>query len=72
VRSAPLPASPFRTVADDQQLRLYETVVLANSKREAIAKGKALYDLNGLAEFSLGDSGEEPWHAQYLDREVRS
>jgi hypothetical protein len=51
---------------------MYETAVLANSEREAIAKGKALYDLNGLAEFSLCGGGEEPWHAECIDREGRS
>jgi hypothetical protein len=66
------PAATRRYVVGFKSWTVYETVVLASSEREAITKGKALYDLNGLGEFSVSDGGEEPWHARYLDREVRS
>jgi len=66
------PAATRRYVVGFSSWTVYEAIVLASSQREAIAKGKALYDLNGLAEFSVSDSGEEPWHAQCLGLEVRS
>lgn len=66
------PAATRRYIVGFESWTMYETIVLASSKREAIAKGKAMYDLNGLAEFSLSDHANEPWHAQYLDREVQS
>lgn len=50
----------------------HETVLFAGSEQEAIAKAKAIYGMNGLAGFSIGDSGEEPWHARCLDREIQS
>jgi hypothetical protein len=51
---------------------VYEAVVLAANESEAIAKGKALYDLDGLGGFTVNDGGEEPWHARYLDQEAHS
>ncbi|MCP2056801.1 hypothetical protein [Bradyrhizobium diazoefficiens] len=36
----------------------YETLVLASSEHEAIAKGKAIYGLAGLGDFSFSDCGE--------------
>ena len=66
------PAATRRYIVGFKGWTMYETVVLANSESEAIAKGVALYHLDGLAGFSLGDSGEEPWQARYLDGEVRS
>jgi hypothetical protein len=66
------PAAKRRYVVGFESWTLYEAIVFAGSEREAIAKGKALYDLNSLADFSVSDSGEEPWHAQPLDQEVRS
>jgi len=50
---------------------VYETIVLASDRYEAIAKAKALYDLNGLGEHSPCESGQNQWRAQYLDEEVR-
>ena len=66
------PAATRRFIVGFSSGTMYEAIVLASSKREAIAKGKALYDLNGLGDFSVSNSGEEAWHAQYLDREVQS
>ena len=66
------PAAPRRYIVGFASWTMYEVIVIANNKREAIAKGKALYDLNGLGEFSVSDFGEERWHAQFLDREVQS
>lgn len=66
------PAASRRYIVGFESWTMYETIVLANSKREAIAKAKALYDLNGIGEFSVSDSGGEPWHAQFLDRGVQS
>ena len=66
------PAATRRYVVSFESWTTYETIVLAKDEREAIAKGKALYDLNGLADFSVSDSGEEPWHARILEREARS
>ncbi|MFQ3454130.1 hypothetical protein PMN64_12545 [Bradyrhizobium sp. UFLA01-814] len=65
------PAATRRYAVGFRSWTLYQTVVLASSEHEAIAKGKALYDLNGLAEFSVSDSGEEPWHARILEQEAR-
>lgn len=65
------PASSRRYIVGFESWTVYQTVVLAKSKDEAIAKGKALYDLNGLGEFSVSDGAEGPWHAQHLDREGR-
>jgi hypothetical protein len=50
---------------------VYETTVLASDRYEAIAKGKALYDLNGLGEYSPGDSGQDRWRTQCIDEEVQ-
>jgi hypothetical protein len=36
----------------------YEPLVLASSEHEAIAKGKAIYGLAGLGDFSFSDCGE--------------
>ncbi|MGY3238091.1 hypothetical protein ACVWZ4_001252 [Bradyrhizobium sp. USDA 4472] len=44
--------SPFVTDA------AMSPAVLAKNEREAITKGKALYDIDGLADFSVNDSGE--------------
>lgn len=51
---------------------MYEVVVLATSEEEARAKGRALYEANGLAEFTFGASGAEAWRARCLDVEARS
>jgi hypothetical protein len=45
------PASTRRYIVGFESWTMYEAVVLASSKRETIAKGKALYNLNGLREF---------------------
>ncbi|WP_050385847.1 hypothetical protein [Bradyrhizobium pachyrhizi] len=66
------PAATRRYAVGFKSWTVYEVVVFATSMREAIAKGKALYDLNGLADFSVRDASEEPWHAQCMGLEVRS
>jgi hypothetical protein len=63
------PAATRRYAVGFESSTAYEAIVLANSKHEAIAKGKALYDLNGLAEFSVSNSNED-WHARELDGEM--
>ena len=66
------PAATRRYLVGFQSWTMYETIVLARNEREAIAKGKALYDLNSLADFSVSDSGEEPWQARIHNQEARS
>ncbi|MET4493552.1 hypothetical protein [Bradyrhizobium sp. LA7.1] len=66
------PAATRRYVVGFESWTKYQTVVLASNKQVAIAKAKALYDLNGLGDFSISDGGEEPWHARYLGTEVQS
>ncbi|MCK1449601.1 hypothetical protein IVB36_01395 [Bradyrhizobium sp. 35] len=65
------PAATRRYVVGFESWTMYETIVLAGNEHEAIVKGKALYDLNGLADFYVSETGAEPWHAQYLDDKVQ-
>lgn len=63
------PAARRRFAVGFESWAAYEAIVLANSEHEAIAKGKALYDLNGLAEFIVSNSTEK-WYARELDGEA--
>ncbi|MET4232622.1 hypothetical protein ABIA85_005911 [Bradyrhizobium sp. LA6.10] len=45
---------------------LHETVVLATGKREAIAKAAAMYQLNGLAEFTTSAEHAIDWNAELI------
>ena len=65
------PAATRRYIVGFARRLAFEIVVLANSKREAIAKAKAIYGLDGLGEFTLTND-REPWHAECLDKEARS
>lgn len=51
---------------------LYETVVLASNKREALAKAIALYNATGLLEFTTNVSGIDGWKAEFVGTEVQS
>jgi hypothetical protein len=51
---------------------LYETVVLASNKREALAKAIALYNANGLLDFTTNVSGADGWEAEVVGTEVQS
>jgi hypothetical protein len=47
-------------------------VVLATNKREALAKAIALYNANGLLDFTTNTSGEDGWEAEFLGMEAQS
>jgi hypothetical protein len=66
------PAATRRYIVRFTDWAVYETVVLATSKREALAKAIALYDANGYREFTRDTTGTDGWHAQRLGTEVRS
>lgn len=66
------PAATRRYTVSFESCTLYHTIVLAGSESEAIAKAKALYDLNGAGEFSNTASSTEAWQAECLDGEVQS
>ncbi len=46
---------------------LYETVVLADSEGDAIAKAQALYHTDGLGAFAFKTVGDEGWEAEILE-----
>jgi hypothetical protein len=66
------PAATRRYVVRFTDWALYETVVFATNKREALAKAIALYDANGYLEFTRDTSGVDGWHVHRLGTEVRS
>ena len=66
------PAATRRYIVRFTDWTLYETVVLATNKREALAKAIAMYNADGLLNFTTNVSGEDGWHAEYLGMEVRS
>jgi hypothetical protein len=66
------PAAPRRYIVRFTDWTLYETVVLANNKREALAKAIALYNANGLLDFTTNTSGEDGWEAEFLGMEAQS
>lgn len=49
---------------------VYETFVLASSEANAITKGQALYNTDGLGDCTAGSGEGESWYAQSLDEEV--
>jgi hypothetical protein len=66
------PAASRRYIVRFTDWTVYETVVLANNEREALAKAIALYNANGLLHFTTNHSGEDGWQAEYLGAEVQS
>jgi hypothetical protein len=66
------PAVTRRYVVRFTDWAVYETVVLANNEREALAKAIALYNADGLLQFTTNHCGEYGWHAEYLGTEVQS
>lgn len=46
---------------------LYETVVLADSEDDAIAKAQALYYADSLGAFTFKAVGDEGWEAEILE-----
>ncbi|WP_213290542.1 hypothetical protein [Bradyrhizobium sp. sGM-13] len=66
------PAATRRYVVRFTDWTLYETVVLASNKREALAKAIALYNANGLLDFTTNVSGVDGWEAEFLGMEVQS
>jgi hypothetical protein len=66
------PAATRRYVVRFTDWTVYETVVFANSKREALAKAIALYNANGLLDFTTNASGEDGWEAEFIGTEAQS
>lgn len=66
------PAATRRYAVRFTDWTVYETVVLANNEREALAKAIALYNADGLLHFTTSHSCEDGWHAEYLGTEVQS
>jgi hypothetical protein len=66
------PAATRRYIVRFTDWAVYETVVLATSKREALAKAIAWYDANGYMEFTRDTCGVDGWYAHRLGTEVRS
>jgi hypothetical protein len=57
------PAATRRYIVPFTDWTLYETVVLASSKRDALAKAIALYNATGLPEFTTSSSELDGWDA---------
>lgn len=66
------PAATRRYVVRFTDWTVYETVVLANNEREALAKAIALYNADGLLHFTTNHCGEDGWHAEFLGTEDQS
>ncbi|MGJ4925967.1 hypothetical protein ACQR1I_11660 [Bradyrhizobium sp. HKCCYLS2038] len=66
------PAATRRYTVQFEDWTVYEATVFASTATEAIAKAKAIYSLNGLAEFSTVERGDALWRARCLDEEVPS
>lgn len=66
------PAATRRYIVRFTDWTVYETVVLANNEREALAKAIALYNADGLLHFTTNHSDEDAWHAEFLGTEVQS
>ena len=66
------PAATRRYIVRFTDWTLYETVVLASNKREALAKAIAMYNTNGLRDFTTSVSGIDGWEAEFSGTEVRS
>ena len=61
------PASTRRYIVRFTDWTLYETVVLADSEGEAVAKAQALYHTDGLGAFTFKTVGDEGWEAEILE-----
>ncbi len=66
------PAATRRYIVRFFDWTLFETVVLASNKREALAKAIAMYNTNGLRDFTTNLSGVDGWEAEFTGTEVRS
>lgn len=66
------PAATRRYVVRFTDWTVYETVVLANNEREALAKAIALYNADGLLHFTTDHCGADGWHAELIGTEVQS
>ena len=66
------PAATRRYIVRFTDWTLYETVVLATNKREALAKAIAMYNADGLLNFTTNVSGEDGWEAEFLGVEAQS
>lgn len=66
------PAAKRRYIVRFTDWTLYETVVLASNKREALAKATALYNAIGLLEFTTNASGTDGWDAEFIGTEALS
>ena len=66
------PAATRRYIVRFTDWTLYETVVLASNKREALAKAIALHNATGLLEFTTNVSGIDGWEAELVGTEVQS
>lgn len=60
------PVATRRYAVGFKSWTVYQAIVLAHSEDEALAKGKALYDLDGLGDFTANEGGSEPWQARCL------
>ncbi|GMO47842.1 hypothetical protein BwSF12_54960 [Bradyrhizobium ottawaense] len=66
------PAATRRYVVSFTDYAVHETVVLADSKDAAIAKARAIYEMNGLADFHTTAVEGGQWEATILPWEVQS
>ena len=66
------PAATRRYIVRFTDWTLYETVVFATNKREALAKAIAMYNADGLLNFTTNVSGEDGWDAEFLGMEAQS
>lgn len=64
------PAATRRYRVSFLDWELHETVVLASSKVDAIAKAAAMHDMNGLADFTTSRVEASEWKAEVIGKEA--